>query len=209
MLAATRKEDMPPPSPATATATTHAAAAALPQPSATVRVRDAFFDEQHVQHTAELCVRSLADCSGDPLTVFGNVAIRSAVSCTLTPEGLSPFSSDLRIVIPFSGMTVAQLQVLRAIACDMHALDTMRYKHPNGTLSVSCPRDCGKVFVDAALVLFALNTLILRAVDGRCIDVATVINVTQQRVLASINVHRSQITSADELTRKYIESTRK
>jgi len=199
---------MPPASPATAT--THAAAApAVRQPSATVRVRDAFFGEQHVQHTAELCVRSLAECSGDPLTVFGNVAIRSAISCTLTPEGLSPFSSDLRIVMPFSGMTVAQLQVLRAIACDMHVLDTMRYKHPNGTLSVSCPRDCGKVFADAALVLFALNTLILRAVDGRCIDVATVINVTQQRVLASINVHRSQIIRADELTRKYIESAHK
>jgi hypothetical protein len=171
-----------------------------------MRVRELFFQESHVQHTTELCVRSLSDCASDPLTLFGNVAIRSAISCTLTPEGLSPFSSDLRVVIPFSGMTVAQLQAMRDIAFSMHALDTMRYKHPNGTLSVSCPHDSGRVFVDAALVLFALNTLILRAVDGRNIDVATVINVTQQRVLASINVHRSQLARADELTRAYVSA---
>ena len=173
-------------------------------PSASVRVRELFFDEQYILRTTELCVRSLSDCTADPLTVFGNVAIRSAISCTLTPDGLSPFHSDLRVVIPFAGMSVAQLHDVRAIACSMQALDTMRYKHPNGTLSVSCPRDCGRVFADAALVLFALNALIFRAVDGRNIDVATVINVTQQRVLASIHVHRSQLARANELTVAYV-----
>jgi hypothetical protein len=172
--------------------------------SASVRVRDIFFDEPNILRTTELCVRSLSDLTADPLTVFGNVAIRSAISCTLTPDGLSPFSSDLRVAIPFSGMSVEQLHAVRAITCSMHALDTMRYKHPNGTLSVSCPRDSGRVFADAALVIFGLNALIMRAVDGQHIDVATVINVTQQRVLASINVHRSQLARANELTCAYV-----
>jgi hypothetical protein len=167
-------------------------------------VRDVFFDESHIQNTAEICVRSLNDCTEDPLTVFGNVAIRSAITCTLTPDGLLPFSSDLRVLIPFSRMTVAQLQVVRSIACSMQTVNTIRYKHLNGNVSISCSRDSGKVFADAALVLFAINALILRAVDGRDINVNTVINVTQQRVLASIHVHRSQLARADELTRLYI-----
>lgn len=169
-----------------------------------VCVRDVFFDESHIQNTAEICVRSLNDCTEDPLTVFGNVAIRSAITCTLTPDGLLPFSSDLRVLIPFSRMTVAQLQVVRSIACSMQTVNTIRYKHLNGNVSISCSRDSGKVFADAALVLFAINALILRAVDGRDINVNTVINVTQQRVLASIHVHRSQLARADELTRLYI-----
>lgn len=169
-----------------------------------LRVRDVFFDEAHVERTAELCVRALSDCIDDPLTVFGNVAIRSAVSCTLTPDGLLPFSSDLRIVIPFSSMTVAQLQVVRAIAHGTHAVDAVRYKHLNGAISVSCSRDNDKVFADAALILFAINALILRAVDGHKINASTVINVTQQRVLASIHVHRSQLARAESLTRAYV-----
>ena len=169
-----------------------------------VRVRDVFFDEAHIERTAEICVRSLSDCVDDPLTVFGNVAMRTAVSCTLTPDGLLPFSSDLRILIPFATMTVAQLQAVRAISCSLNATETIRYRHLNGSLSLSCPRDTDKVFADAALVLFAINVLILRAVSGNGINVNTVINVTQQRVLASVHVHRSQIARADALTRAYV-----
>jgi hypothetical protein len=172
--------------------------------SPSLLVRDVFFDEAHIERTAELCVRSLSDCTDDPLTVFGNVAIRTAVSCNFTQDGLLPFNSDLRVRIPFSSMTVAQLHVVRSIAASTPSANTIRYKHLNGTLSVSCLGDGSKVFADAALVLFAINTLILRAVEGRTIDVGTVINVTQQRVLASINVHRSQLARADSLTRAYI-----
>jgi hypothetical protein len=169
-----------------------------------VRVRDIFFDEAHIERTAEICVRCLSDYIDDPLTVFGNIAIRSPVSCTLTQNGLLPFAGDLRIVIPFSSMTVAQLQVVRSISCALHTADSIRYKHLDGTLSLSCPRDTDKVLIDAALVLFAINALILRAVEGHSINPTTVINVTQQRVLASIHVHRSQLARADSLTRAHI-----
>jgi hypothetical protein len=172
--------------------------------SASVRVRDAFFGEADVLLTTELCVRSLSECTADPLTVFGNVAIRSALSCTLTTDGLSPFTADLRVLIPFHNMTVPQLHAVRDIATNMHELNTTRYKHPNGSFSASCPRDSRKVLIEPSVVLFAINVLILRAVDGRGIDVNTVINVTQQSILGCINVHRSQLARADELTRKYI-----
>ena len=176
--------------------------------SASTRVRDAFFDETDALLTTEICVRSLSDTTADPITIFGNVAIRNPLSCTLTTDGLCPFSADLRVLVPFSAMTVEQLRVLRAIAGEMHALNTTRYKHPNGTFSASCPRESCKVFVDASVVLYALNVLIVRAIDGLQIDVSTVVNVTQQRILASVNVHRSQVTRADELTRAYV-NTRK
>jgi len=172
--------------------------------SPSVRVRDVFFDQAHIEYTAEICVRSLSDCTDDPLTVFGNIAIRSAITCTLTPDGLLPFSSDLRVLIPFSSMTVNQLQVVRSIACSMQTVNAIRYKHLNGNVSISCSRDNGKVFADAALVLFAINALILRAVEGQEINVNTIINVTQQRILASIHVHRSQLARADALTRAYL-----
>lgn len=167
-------------------------------------VRDVFFDEAHIEQTAEICVRGLSDCSDDPLTLFGNVAIRSPVTCTLTQDGLLPFNSDLRVRIPFSSMTVAQLHVVRSIAAATPPDNSVRYKHTSGSVSVSCLGDGSKVFADAALVLFAINTLIIRALDSRAINVATVINVTQQRVLASINVHRSQLARADALTRAYV-----
>jgi len=172
--------------------------------SASVQVRDAFFGEADALLTTELCVFSLIECTADPLTVFGNLAIRSGLSCILTTDGLSPFSADLRVLIPYKRMTVPQLHAVRAIARNMHEHNTTRYKHPNGNFSASCKRDSGKVFVDASIVLFALNVLILRAVDGRSLDVNTVINVTQQRVLATVNVHRSQLARADELTRSYV-----
>ena len=167
-------------------------------------MRDAFFDEAHIERTAEICVRSLSDYIDDPLTVFGNIAIRSSISCTLTQSGLFPFASDLRIFIPFSSMTVVQLQVVRSISYSLQATASIRYKHLDGTLSLCCPRDTDKVFVDAALVLFAINVLILRAVAGQSMNASTIINVTQQRVLASIHVHRSQLARADSLTRAYV-----
>jgi len=172
--------------------------------SASVIVRDAFFGEDNVLLTTELCVRSLSECTADPLTVFGNVAIRSAVTCTLTTDGLSPFSADLRILIPFHGMTAPQLHAVRAIATNMHDLNVTRYKHPNGSFSASCPRDSRKVLVEAAVLLFAINVLILRAVASHSINTNTVINVTQQRILACVSVHRSQLARADELTRAYV-----
>jgi hypothetical protein len=169
-----------------------------------ILVRNVFFDEAHIEHTAELCVRALSNFIDDPLTVFGNVAIRSPISCTLTQDGLLPFSSDLRILIPFSSMTVAQLQTVRSISCNTDSVNTIRYKHKNGKLTVSYPHDTNKVLVDAALVLFAINALIIRTLDGHNIHTSTVINVTQQRIIASINVHRSQLARADSLTRAYV-----
>ena len=172
--------------------------------SASEAVRDAFFGKDDVLLTTELCVRVLSDYTDDPLAAFGNVAIRNAITCTLTPDGLSPFSSDVRVVIPFSAMTVAQLHVLRGVTSDVGGSLVIFYKHPNGSCSVSCLRDTGRVFADASLLLFALNALILRAVTGRAVDAQTVINVTQQRILATINVHRSQIAAADALTRAFV-----
>lgn len=172
--------------------------------SAGVIVRDAFFGEDNVLLTTELCVRSLSESTADPLTVFGNIAIRSAVTCTLTTDGLSPFSAELRIVIPFDRMTEPQLHAVRAIASNMHDLNVTRYKHPNGSFSASCSRDSRKVLVEPAVLLFAINVLILRAVASHSIDTNTVINVTQQRILACVSVHRSQLARADELTRAYV-----
>ena len=172
--------------------------------SASVIVRDAFFGEDNVLLTTELCVRSLSESTADPLTVFGNVAIRSAVTCTLTTDGLSPFSADLRIVVPFDRMSAPQLHALRAIAGSMHDMNVTRYKHHNGSFSASCPRDLRKVLVEPAVLLFAINVLILRAVAAHSIDTSTVINVTQQRILACVSVHRSQLARADDLTRAYV-----
>ena len=173
-------------------------------PSPSERVRDLFFNERDILATTELGVRSLSDCSADPITVFGNVAIKAAISCTLTTRGLLPFSSDLRVLIPFADMTTEQLHALRGLATSTQGADTMRYRHHDGNLTVSLPSDARRVFADAALVLFAVNALVLRAVEGRDVDASTVINVTQQRIIASINVHRSQLATADELTRRFI-----
>jgi len=173
-----------------------------------MRIRDAFFGESDALYSVELCVRALSDTTTDPITTFGNIAIRNPLACTLTTDGLCPFSADLRVLIRFSAMTVAQLNVVRAIAAEMNTLSTTRYKHPNGIFTASCPRDACKVFLDTAVVLYALNVLIVRAVDGLSVDVGTVVNVTQQRILASVNVHRSQVTRADELTRAYVAARR-
>lgn len=173
-------------------------------PSPSERIRDLFFNERDILTTTEFGVRSLSDCTADPITVFGNIAIKNAVTCTLTTRGLLPFSSDLRVLIPFADMTDEQLQALRSLAAGMHGAEAMRYRHHDGNLTVSSPSDARRVFADAALVLFAVNALILRAVEGRGVDANTVINVTQQRIIASINVHRSQIATADDLTRRYL-----
>jgi len=174
--------------------------------STSQRVLDLFFNPQDVLLTTELCVRSISDCVGDPLTVFGNLAIQTPVSCTLTSVGLLPFSSDMRVLVPFSRMTVAQLEGLRVLASSSNATHPAanRYKHQHGGLTVVCQGDSRRVFADAALILYAVNVLILRAVDGRFLDVGAVINVTQQRIIASIQVHRSQLALADDLTRKYL-----
>lgn len=184
--------------------TSSACTATSPASSPSERVRDLFFNEHDIVATAEFCVRSLNECCEDPITVFGNLAIKAAITCTLTTRGLLPFSSDLRVLIPFSKMTASQLQALRDLASRLNGIHALRYKHHDGNLTVSSPIDSRRVFADAALVLFAVNALVLRAVAGHSVDVNTVLNVTQQRIVASLNVHRSQVATADELTRSFI-----
>jgi hypothetical protein len=113
-------------------------------------------------------VRSLNDCYAGPVTVFGNVVIKTTINYTLTTRGLMPFSSDLHVLVPFTGITAPQLQVFRVLVSDMHGIDVMRYNHLDGNVTASSPNDSWRVFVDVALVLFGINALVLRAGRPRC-----------------------------------------
>ena len=56
-------------------------------------------------------------------------------------------------------------------------------------------------------MLFGINVLIIRAVGANRIAVDSVLNVTQQHIMATTSLHRSQIARATEMTRRYQHSS--
>jgi hypothetical protein len=173
-----------------------------------LRIRDAFFGKDSIQRTAHACVYSLSLVVSDPLTIFGNVAIQYPLNCTLTTDGFCPFRADYRIAIPYASMSAAQLELMREIAAHISGSSaSINCKHTNGTFSVSMAREDATVYADAATVLFGINVLIIRAVGAKRIAVDSVLNVTQQHIMATTALHRSQIARATEMTRRYQNSS--
>lgn len=171
-----------------------------------LQIREAFFGEESVQRTTHACVHALSLVASDPLTIFGNVAIQHPLTCTLTTEGLCPFRADYRIVVPYASMNGAQLALMREIAehiSSSSSAASVKCKHMNGTFSVSMAREDATVYADAATVLFGINVLIVRAVGGHAVPTDSVLNVTQQRIMATTSLHRSQIARATEMTRRF------
>lgn len=169
-----------------------------------LQIRDAFFGEESIQRTTHACVHALSLVSSDPLTIFGNVAIQHPLTCTLTTEGLCPFRADYRIVVPYTSMGGAQLALMREIADHISSSTaSVKCKHMNGSFSVSMAREGATVHADAATVLFGINVLIVRAVGAHAVPTDSVLNVTQQRIMATTSLHRSQIARATEMTRRF------
>ena len=174
-----------------------------------MRIRDAFFGEDSIERTAHACVHSLSLVVSDPLTIFGNVAIQYPLNCTLTTDGFCPFRADYRIAIPYTSMSAAQLELMREIAAHVSgSRASINCKHTNGTFSVSMAREDATVYAEAATVLFGINVLIIRAVGAQRIAVDSVLNVTQQHIMATTSLHRSQIARATEMTRRYQAAAR-
>lgn len=168
------------------------------------QIRDAFFGEDSIERTTHACVHALSLVVSDPLTIFGNVAIQHPLQCTLTTEGFCPFRADYRILVPYASMSGAQLALMREVADRIGSSSApVNSRHTNGTFSVSMAREDATVYADAATVLFGINALIVRAVDGHAVPTDSVLNVTQQRIMATTRLHRSQIARAADMTRRY------
>ena len=169
-----------------------------------MQIREAFFGEDSIERTTHACVHALSLVASDPLTIFGNVAIQHPLHCTLTTEGLCPFRADYRIVMPYASMSGDQLALMREIADRISgSAASVNSRHTNGTFSVSMAREDATVYADAATVLFGINVLIVRAVRAHAVPTDSVLNVTQQRIMATTSLHRSQIARATEMTRRY------
>jgi hypothetical protein len=123
-------------------------------------------------------VHALSLVVSDPLTIFGNVAIEHPLQCTLTTEGFCPFRADYRILVPYASMSGAQLALMREVTDHIISSAPVNSRHTNGTFSVSMTREDATVYADAATVLFGINVLIVRTVDGHTVPTDSVLNVT-------------------------------
>jgi hypothetical protein len=160
-------------------------------------LRDAFFTHDSVQESVLRCIKSVSYHSSDPIVTFANVALRCPLSLTLTTTALCPFYDDVRIAIPYSSMTAAQLQVLESMVAQLEQANSLvNCTHMNGDFSVNAIRQGVRVHVDASLLLFAVSCLIERVTSAHEIDTDTVINVMQQRIACSVHLHRQQIDQA-------------
>jgi hypothetical protein len=160
-------------------------------------LRDAFFTHDSVQESVLRCIKSVSYHSSDPIVTFANVALKCPLSLTLTTTALCPFYDDVRIAIPYSCMTAAQLQVLEDMVRQLEQDKCLvNCTHMNGDFSVNAIRQGVRVHVDASLLLFAVSCLIERVTSAHDIDTDTVINVMQQRIACSVHLHRQQIDQA-------------
>ena len=168
-------------------------------------LRDAFFTHDSVQESVLRCIKSVSYHSSDPIVAFANVALKCPLSLTLTTTALCPFYDDVRIAIPYSCMTVAQLQVLQGMVAQLEqGRALVNCTHLNGDFSVNAIRQGVRVHVDASLLLFAVSCLIARVTAAHEIDTDTVINVMQQRIACSVHLHRQQIDSARVMLQKHV-----
>ena len=168
-------------------------------------LRDAFFTHDSVQESVLRCIKSVSYHSSDPIVTFANVALKCPLSLTLTTTALCPFYDDVRIAIPYSCMTAAQLLVLQRLLAQLgHDRTLVNCTHLNGDFSVNAIRQGVRVHVDASLLLFAVSCLIGRVTAAHDIDTDTVINVMQQRIACSVHLHRQQIDSARVLLKQHV-----
>jgi hypothetical protein len=168
-------------------------------------LRDAFFAHDCVQESVLSCIKAVSYHSSDPIVTFANVALKCPLSLTLTTTALCPFYDDVRIAIPYSCMTAAQLLVLQRMLAQLEQDRTLvNCTHLNGDFSVNAIRQGVRVHVDASLLLFAVSCLIGRVTAAHDIDTDTVINVMQQRIACSVHLHRQQIDSARVLLKQHV-----
>jgi hypothetical protein len=168
-------------------------------------IRDAFFTHDSVQESILHCIKSISYHSSDPIVTFANVALKCPLSFTLTTNALCPFYDDVRIAIPYSCMTHAQLQVIQSTLENLEDTKTLvNCTHMNGDFSVNAIRQGVRVHVDASLLLFAISCLIARVTSAHDIDTETVINVMQQRIACSVHLHRQQIDKARVLLQQHM-----
>jgi hypothetical protein len=168
-------------------------------------IRDAFFTHDSVQESILHCIKSISYHSSDPIVTFANVALKCPLSFTLTTNALCPFYDDVRIAIPYSCMTSAQLHVIQSTLAHLEDTKTLvNCTHMNGDFSVNAIRQGVRVHVDASLLLFAISCLIARVTSAHDIDTETVINVMQQRIACSVHLHRQQIDKARVLLQQHM-----
>ena len=163
----------------------------------TSTIRDTFFSRETVVASVTECVKSLSHCTEDPLMSFANVAMQKPLCFTITTQGLCPFQDNVRIIIPYAGMSRAQLLVVQRLIDEGTAQYAfMNCSHQNGDFSVTTVSNRRSIFVDACLVIFAIFSIIRSAARSQELDAQTILSVMQQHIISTVSLHQHQLQTA-------------
>jgi hypothetical protein len=163
----------------------------------TSTIRDTFFSRETVVASVTECVKSLSHFTEDPLMSFANVAMQKPLCFTITTQGLCPFEDNVRIIIPYAGMSKAQLLVVQRLIDEGTAQYAfMNCSHQNGDFSVTTVSNRRSIFVDPCLVIFAIFSIIRSAARSQELDAQTILSVMQQHIISTVCLHKNQLQTA-------------
>jgi hypothetical protein len=160
-------------------------------------IRDAFFSSETVVASVTECVRSLSHFTDDPLMAFANVGMQKPLSFTVTTQGLCPFEDNVRIVIPYTAMSKAQLRGIERLMDEGAAQYAfMNCSHQNGNFSVTTVSQRRAISVDPCLLIFAIFSIIRIAAQLHGLDAQTILSVMQQHIISTVCLHQHQLQAA-------------
>ena len=169
----------------------------------TSTIRDTFFSRETVVASVTECVKSLSHFTEDPLMSFANVAMQKPLCFTITTQGLCPFEDNVRIIIPYAGMSKAQLLVVQRLIDEGTAQYAfMNCSHQNGDFSVTTVSNRHAIFVDPCLVIFSIFSIIRSAAREHALDAQTILSVMQQHIISTVCLHQHQLQGAWRLMRE-------
>ena len=169
----------------------------------TSTIRDTFVSRETVVASVTECVKSLSHFTEDPLMSFANVAMQKPLCFTITTQGLCPFEDNVRIIIPYAGMSKAQLLVVQRLIDEGTAQYAfMNCSHQNGDFSVTTVSNRRTIFVDPCLVIFGIFSIIRSAANLHELDAQTILSVMQQHIISTVCLHQHQLQGAWRLMRE-------
>ena len=170
----------------------------------TSTIRDTFFSRETVVASVTECVKSLSHFTEDPLMSFANVAMQKPLCFTITTQGLCPsFQDNVRIIIPYAGMSRAQLLVVQRLIDEGTAQYAfMNCSHQNVDFSVTTVSNRRAIFVDPCLVLFAIFSIIRSAAREHALDAQVILSVMQQHIISTVCLHQHQLQTAWAMIRE-------
>ena len=165
---------------------------------------EAFFGKDTIVATMNILFTDYVDSVSDVLTTIPSMLLQHALHACFTDLGFSPIEKNPTIVILYSKMTYAQLQVIQQVCRLMRKMESYHgCTQMGGGLYVyqRCPRE--DFYVSPTLILYACNVILSRRSSKKrvlsAVHKTELMNIITQRLICNNLINQQQIMQARRL----------